>query len=249
MRDGRGGRRQRRAAIGVLGVAVSAALVLSACSSGDSSGGSAPGASANNASGGGGGSAQASTVSIAITPAGSNTIGVTTPIVVKISGGTLKSVTVTNPNKGTTVAGTTSSDGTTWTSNEPLAFGTAYQVDAVGQDSSGRTADQKGTVTTVTPAATTNSNMVPGPASVAGAGIGVGQPIVFQFTRPVKNRALVQSHLKVTSSAGDTCTAAARTSGPRTAPSPSPRPPTAWTSATACTAPRTGTRPTRCTTR
>ncbi|HWC81116.1 MAG TPA: Ig-like domain-containing protein [Pseudonocardiaceae bacterium] len=200
MQDGRVlGRRRRGALIGVVGIAVSA-LVLSACSSGGSTSGSATGAG----SGGGATTTEApSAVDIAITPSGSGTIDVTTPIVVKASNGTLKQVTVTNPSKGTTVTGTTSSDGSTWTSNEALGYGVAYQVDAVGADSSGKTKEQKGTVTTLTPSSQVNSNMVPAPSSVSSTGIGVGQPIVFQFVKPVKNRALVQQHLSVTSTAGD----------------------------------------------
>jgi lipoprotein-anchoring transpeptidase ErfK/SrfK len=199
------GRRRRRTVAGVIGLAVSA-LALTACSSGGG-GASAAGPSAGPV-GDGGGSASTTTdapslASIAITPAGSGTIDVTTPIVVKASDGTLKSVTVTNPGRGTTVSGTTSADGTTWTSNEPLAYGTSYQVDAVGADHNGRTTEQKGTITTITPAQQANANMVPAPASVSS--IGVAQPIVFQFVKPVANKALVQSHLKVVSSAGDTC--------------------------------------------
>ncbi|HEX3790936.1 MAG TPA: Ig-like domain-containing protein [Pseudonocardiaceae bacterium] len=180
------------------------ALALAACSSSATTG-SATGV---GGSGAGAGAGQTTTeapakVVLAITPASTDTIDVTTPIVVNATQGTIKSVTVANASTGAKVSGTTSSDGTTWTSNEPLAYGASYQVDAVGQDSSGKTAQQSSTIKTLTPAGQANPNMVPAPGAVTSTGIGVGQPIVFQFVKKVADKALVQSHLTVTSSAGD----------------------------------------------
>lgn len=197
MQDGRTGRRHRRAVFGVVGVAVSA-LMLAACSSSPSGGGS------TNAPGGSGAqSAAASTssapaVRMAVTPADATPINPTTPIVVKATGGKLTSVTVANAATGAKVTGDLSADGLTWTSNEPLGYRGTYSVDAVGADPAGRTNEQKSTVTTISPAKVAFPNMVPGPSSVAGTGVGVGQPVVFQFDQAVANKAAVQQALTVT---------------------------------------------------
>ncbi len=176
-------------AAGLLAVA----LFLSACSSGNS----------GNANNGGtaapGTSSQAAAVSVSIEPANGKNISPVTPIVVKAANGTLRDVTVQNAAKHTTVKGEFSADKTTWTSSEPLGYGSTYTIDAHGADGSGKTVDQQGQVTTVSPSKQANPNMIPAPASVAQTGVGVGQPIVFQFSYPVKNKADVEKQLSVVS--------------------------------------------------
>lgn len=49
-----------------------------------------------------------------------------------------------------------------------------------------------------TPSTQAYANFVPAPATVAATGVGVGQPIVVQFTAPVQDEAAVQEHLQVT---------------------------------------------------
>lgn len=169
-----------------------AALALSACSS-TISGGLTGGEQSPSVD-------PPAEVALSITPA-ANTADVNpaTPIVVKASKGTLTDVTVTNTAKKNTVPGKFSTDKTTWTSSEPLGYGSTYSVDAKGVDGAGKTAEQQGKVTTLTPAKQASPNMIPAPSSVAQTGVGVGQPIVFQFTQPVKNKAAVEKQLSVVS--------------------------------------------------
>jgi lipoprotein-anchoring transpeptidase ErfK/SrfK len=196
MQDGsRTGRRDRRVVFGVVGVAVSA-LMLVACSSGPSGSGST---NANGGNGGSGGSATTSSapaVQIAVTPAGATPINPTTPIVVKATGGKLTSVTVANAATGAKVTGDLSADGLTWTSNMELGYKASYSVDAVGAGTDGRTNEQKSTVTTISPAKVAYPNMVPAPSSLPS--VGVGQPVVFQFDQAVANKQAVQQALTVT---------------------------------------------------
>ncbi|GAB3567271.1 Ig-like domain-containing protein [Amycolatopsis endophytica] len=184
-------RSSRRAPIaaGLLAVA----LFLPACSSGDS------GNSNNSDTARAAGSSQAPAVTVSIDPANARNISPATPIVVKASNGTLTDVTVQNTAKHTTVKGDFSADRTTWTSSEPLGYGSTYSVDAHGADSGGKTVDQQGEVTTLSPSKQANPNMIPAPSAVAQTGVGVGQPIVFQFTYAVKNKADVEKQLSVTS--------------------------------------------------
>ncbi|HEX5118574.1 MAG TPA: Ig-like domain-containing protein [Pseudonocardiaceae bacterium] len=202
MQDGNGmGRRHRRAAISVIGLAA-AAVVLAACSSGPSPTGTTTGealggqqdASQTRSAT----PSQAALASVSITPNAGKNINPTTPIVVKASNGTLSSVTVVNTVKGTHVTGDFSADKTTWTSNEDLGYGSTYAVNAVGTNKDGRSTNQQSTVSTLDPAKVAYPNMIPAPASVTS--IGVGQPVVFQFDQPVANKKAVQAALTVQTS-------------------------------------------------
>jgi lipoprotein-anchoring transpeptidase ErfK/SrfK len=65
-------------------------------------------------------------------------------------------------------------------------------------NSSGRNTRKTATVNTLNPAGTAYANVIPAPNTVQATGIGVGQPMVFQFTKPVANKAAVVQHLHVT---------------------------------------------------
>jgi lipoprotein-anchoring transpeptidase ErfK/SrfK len=190
------GARVRKAVIGVVAF-TAAGVMLAACSSGSDN--------ANGKSSGGSGSQSAPTttsppVNIAITPASSPEMNPSTPVVVKATNGTLKTVAVTNAKTGATVTGDFSADKTSWTSNEPLGFGASYSVDAVGANPQGASNEQKSTLTTITPTKTSNTNMFPAPSSVSSVGIGVGMPIVFQFTNAVTNKSDVEKAITITTS-------------------------------------------------
>ncbi|MGH3627843.1 MAG: Ig-like domain-containing protein, partial [Sciscionella sp.] len=187
-------RNGRALVVGLAGLA-SATLLLSACTAN----GGATGSNTGPAGGSGTSAAPTSTppeVTVAITPAAQD-INPTTPIVVKARRGTLTTVAVSNASSGAEVKGSMSADNTTWTSSEPLGYGSTYKVDAKAKDANGRTLDKPGQITTLKPKAQANPNLVPGPGSVSS--IGVGQPIDFQFTQPVKDKAAVQRKLSVKS--------------------------------------------------
>ncbi|MET0235848.1 MAG: Ig-like domain-containing protein [Kibdelosporangium sp.] len=171
----------------VTGIILTTALIVGACSSGDSptfAGISPPSGS----------SAAAAAVRIDFGP-GTDTVSPTTPVTVKASGGTIDTVTVTNSVKGTTVKGSLSDDKKTWTSSEPLAYAASYDVvaDAVAPD--GRKAEQKSTVKTVAPKATAFPSFIPAPSVTE---VGVGQPIVIKFDKDVTDKAATEKALTVT---------------------------------------------------
>ncbi|WP_369797909.1 Ig-like domain-containing protein [Nocardia sp. BMG111209] len=118
------------------------------------------------------------------------------PITVQAAGGTLVGVTVHGPHGD--VAGALAGDKTSWTTTEPLDYAGSYTVVADAVNSAGAHTQQNFTVTTLAPRRTAYANVVPAPDVVADTGIGVGQPMVFQFTAPVADKAEVQKHLHVT---------------------------------------------------
>nr|WP_227833149.1 Ig-like domain-containing protein [Nocardia macrotermitis] len=153
---------------------------------------------------GGSGSAHESTTpavpaaAIAV-PDTANPINPSVPITVTASGGHLTAVTATTPD-GKPLAGTLSPDGKTWTNTDSLAFSSAYTIVADAVNSAGAHTKQNFTVNTMSAdnVSTAYANVVPAPDVVSDTGIGVGQPMVFQFTKPVANKAEVQKHLHVT---------------------------------------------------
>lgn len=181
------------AGFGAVTAVLLATLTLSACSSGDTGTPAIP-------QGGLVSAAPGATVKVDITPAAdAANISPATPIVVKATGGTLTDVVVTNTATRKPVMGGLSPDKTTWTSSEPLGYGSTYAVDAKGADPNGQTVERQGNVTTVTPAKQANPNLLPAPSTVAQTGVGVGQVIGFQFTYPVKNKSAVEKRLSVQS--------------------------------------------------
>lgn len=175
---------------GVVAALGALALALAGCTSGGGGSNTPPSATTTTTQ-----AAPAATISIS--GAGGGPIAPKTPIVVTAKGGTLTSVTVTNPGSGTKVSGALSADKLTWTSNEPLGYGVAYQVvaDAVNKD--GKSAEQKGTVQTVSPAVQTFPAMIPAPTTDANASFGVGQIIGVSFDHDV-DKAAAEKTLTVT---------------------------------------------------
>ncbi|MGW7368906.1 Ig-like domain-containing protein [Streptomyces sp. NPDC054841] len=113
------------------------------------------------------------------------------PVRVTLAAGKLKKVTVTD-SKGGRLEGAVAADGRTWTSARKAAPGTTYAVEA--RDDKGGTA----TAGFATAAAdkVNKLTLVPGKNST----VGIAQPLSIVFDHPVKNKAEVEKHLKVTTS-------------------------------------------------
>jgi lipoprotein-anchoring transpeptidase ErfK/SrfK len=135
---------------------------------------------------------------IALTSAASNA-NPAAPVTVAASGGELTTVRMTNTGGGAEVKGALSADRRGWRSTEDLGYGNTYRVDAAARGADGKQTTRSFTVRTVSPAGQASAEFIPAPEAVADVGVGVGQPLVVQFTRPVRNRAEAQSHLHVTS--------------------------------------------------
>jgi lipoprotein-anchoring transpeptidase ErfK/SrfK len=185
------GPRARKAVVGVVGFAV-AGVMLAACSSGSSN--------ASGSSGGSGSQGATTTpsgppVSISISNAGATVMNPATPVVVKATNGTLKNVAMTNSKTGVVVTGDYSADKTSWTSNVDLGFGSTYSVDATGANQQGSAGEQKATMTTINPSLKSYTNMIPAPGSVPS--IGVGMPIIFEFSHPVTNKKAAEAGIKI----------------------------------------------------
>jgi lipoprotein-anchoring transpeptidase ErfK/SrfK len=178
MRMGKGARRW------ALQAAVSLSLVVTACGAPTISGTPVP--------------APVPPAAVAIAPDGAQQLNPTIPIVVTATSGTLSSVTVTSATTGHQVQGALSADKRTWRSSEPLGYASSYRIVAQAVNSIGRPTEKESTLTTLAPAKQAYANVVPGPNVVQAGGIGVGQPMVFQFTAPVANKAEVVKHLEVT---------------------------------------------------
>jgi lipoprotein-anchoring transpeptidase ErfK/SrfK len=166
---------------------VACAALVTGCSTGGSP--STPGGSAGEAGKAG--------VEIQVMPDETSTVTPITPIVVKATGGTLDAVTVTNTAKGTKVkGGAYSADKTSWTSSEPLGYGTVYQVAVDATDGAGGKAARTATVKTLTPKAQAFPSFIP-PPSVTD--VGVGQPLVVKFDQDIADKAAAEKTLVVTS--------------------------------------------------
>ncbi len=131
---------------------------------------------------------------VQIIPDGTAAINPMTPIVVRAMVGTLQSVTVVNAASGTVVRGEGSPDRTTWTSTEPLGYGSTYRIAATAVPGHGAPVQRAETVTTLSPAAQAYPSLIPAPDSE----VGVGQPIVVRFDAAVTDRAAAVKALAVT---------------------------------------------------
>nr|WP_254207176.1 Ig-like domain-containing protein [Nocardia alni] len=136
---------------------------------------------------------------ITVQNSGTTPINPSQPIAVHVSNGHLSTVTVAD-GSGNNIAGALTSDQLSWTNTDPLTFGATYTVTADAVNPQGTHNKQTFTVATIPAPAghTAYANVVPAPDVVSQTGIGVGQPMVFQFTKPVSNKAEVQKHLHVT---------------------------------------------------
>ncbi|MFE0380026.1 Ig-like domain-containing protein [Streptomyces inhibens] len=139
----------------------------------------------------------ASDAKITISPKdGATGVGINSDAAVTVSGGQLTNVTMTSVESKKTVEGTLSADGASWQPNQALSRATKYKVTAHAMDSQGRTAVENATFTTVSSENSFVGNFTPEDGST----VGVGMPVSIKFDKPVKNKADVESAIKVASS-------------------------------------------------
>jgi lipoprotein-anchoring transpeptidase ErfK/SrfK len=124
--------------------------------------------------------------------------GVKVDKVVKLTAakGTFESVSVRVARSKTQVAGTLSADKTTWTSNDRLEPGTRYRVLAVAVDADGIKATKRTSFRTED--LSLDQQTFPSFAPLEGQTVGVGMPVIVRFDVPVKDKASIEKHLKVT---------------------------------------------------
>ncbi|MBW1601084.1 L,D-transpeptidase family protein [Streptomyces sp. JJ66] len=169
-------------------VAVAALLLpLAACSS------SATGADDGK---GGGATGDDRPVSVTVTPHGED-VEAGQPVQVKVAGGTLTSVTVTDAD-GAVLDGELDADGTGWTSQRKAVPGASYTITAVTASPAGREKTVKSAFTTAEADQVNKVDWRPG----ADTTVGVAQPISLVFDHPVTDKAAVERQLKVTTSNG-----------------------------------------------
>jgi lipoprotein-anchoring transpeptidase ErfK/SrfK len=114
---------------------------------------------------------------------------------VHATGGNLVAVTVA-PAEGDAVTGSLADDATSWTSTKGLAPGTTYTIHADAVNPDGVHTQATSTFTTVTPTAVLRDKVQP----LNGETVGVGMPIIVDFTAPVEDRAAVLKALEVETS-------------------------------------------------
>jgi lipoprotein-anchoring transpeptidase ErfK/SrfK len=119
----------------------------------------------------------------------------TLPVSVRVTGGALQQVTLTNPD-GNAVAGTLSADRRSWTSAEPLGYGRKYiwSGSAAGPDH--LSVPISGSFSTVTPKQQLHATLNIGDGDT----VGIAAPIILQFDDHVSDKAAVERALQVQSS-------------------------------------------------
>ncbi|GAB3652999.1 Ig-like domain-containing protein [Actinocorallia lasiicapitis] len=159
------------------------AALAAACSSGG--GGS---------DGPGGGAKESPAPVVTITPAdGTGKAKPEQGVKVVSSGGALKTVVVKV--KGQTVPGTLSADGTSWKSDWTLQPSASYTVEATAEGS-GKSTTATSSFKTLKPAGTLGLEYnIP----ASGDTVGVGMPVVLNFTQPVVDKKAVEKSLVVES--------------------------------------------------
>ncbi|MEV0370788.1 Ig-like domain-containing protein [Streptomyces sp. NPDC050636] len=127
---------------------------------------------------------------------GTKTVRAGDRLKVTASGGVLTEVTVTDP-KGRRLPGGLGNGGTAWISRAKTAPGTKYSVVARTKNAQGGTFEAKESLTTAKSDKLNKLVLSPGSQ---GATVGIAQPIMITFDFPVTDRAVVEKHLKVTTS-------------------------------------------------
>jgi lipoprotein-anchoring transpeptidase ErfK/SrfK len=170
--------------MGVATVLVTAIALLASCTSEE--GGSASPIEKN-----------AAAAKIAFAPQnGATDVSVTEPVKITVAGGELTEATVTNP-EGQPIAGELAADKKSWVSGEVLGYGKTYNFEAKAKNGEGKESTEKGSFTTLAPAATPRATINP----ADNATVGVGMPVSIKFPEGApEDQAAVEKALKVETS-------------------------------------------------
>ncbi len=119
-----------------------------------------------------------------------------TPLAVSVTGGTLESVTLTNPEgEIVPVVGTLSADLLSWSTGQTeLGYGRTYTMTTAAKNVAGVVAQTQTTFTTLVPNNKTATSSFP----TEGMTVGVAQPIAIVFDEPITDRAAAVQAITVT---------------------------------------------------
>jgi lipoprotein-anchoring transpeptidase ErfK/SrfK len=182
--------RSRSGAAAVL--ALTAALVLTACQSDDVPGGSALAGHEPT------GSAPAAAPALRLVSSvekGATDVPVDREVSVEAQGGSIDSVVVSSPSGK--LPGEVRAGGTRWVATGRLEPGTSYTMTTVAERSDGTQVDRTARFTTQD--LTLDEQTYPSVAPLAGETVGVGMPVIVTFDLPVTDRASFEKHMRVTS--------------------------------------------------
>ncbi len=115
------------------------------------------------------------------------------PVTISVAKGTISDISFTNP-EGVAVSGTLSADKTSWTLAEPLGYGRSYTVTGTALGTDGKTVPIDGSYTTVTPVDEITTSISPGDGAV----VGVAAPVIVHLGYEPADKALIESHIKIT---------------------------------------------------
>jgi lipoprotein-anchoring transpeptidase ErfK/SrfK len=120
------------------------------------------------------------------------------PVTVAISGGTLETVTLTNP-EGATVKGDFDAAKQSWKSSEELGYAKTYTLSAVGTGSDGKRQQETRSFSTIKPGNYTLPYLRANVGTLLDGGtFGVGQPVVVWFDEAIKDKAAAEKTLSIT---------------------------------------------------
>jgi lipoprotein-anchoring transpeptidase ErfK/SrfK len=173
-------------------VVTGAVLLLAGCSAGDDP-------ARERAAGSAESSESVPPAEVSLSPAdGATDVPPTTPLEISVTGGDLGDVELVTTD-GTEVPGAVdaAADGgaAVWVPEEPLAYGTGYELTATATNAADEEAEASTSFTTVTPASVQTPSIGP----LDGTVVGVGMPIRVFFEQPVTDKAAVERNLTVTS--------------------------------------------------
>jgi len=159
-------------------------------------GGSGGAAGAPSAARRAGGTPGVAPVRLTIRPAdGAAQVRLDAKVRVTADAGVLQSVRVVSADGGR-LAGKLGADQRGWRSVAPLAPDARYTVEVVAADAAGAAVRRSSSFTTLQPTGELRTSIMP----LDGETVGVGMPIAVWFNQPVRDKAAVERHLRVTSS-------------------------------------------------